>query len=299
VDLADVVDQTHAPGYLLRRAQQAHTQVWTRTVARVTGPQYGVLAAVAGWPRLDQKRAGELASLDKATAAGIVGRLVAGGWLERIADPADGRRRLLDLTVRGRRDLPRITGDARQVQVHLLASLPEHERQPFVDALGRVARLEGSGILEQHTEERVLVMARTPGYLIRRAQQLHTAYWSDTVRDITGPQYAVLAATLRGGVATYAEIGASASLDSSSTRDIVERLMEKGWLEPVDNVLDRRRRPVRATPPAAAAVRLLRDRVLGVQRQLLDPLPAADRDQFIARLRLVAAIDRAAEPSPR
>jgi DNA-binding MarR family transcriptional regulator len=299
VDRADVVDQAHAPGYLLRRAQQAHTEAWTRTVARVTGPQYAVLVAVAGWPRLDQRRAGELASLDKATAAGIVGRLVAGGWLERIADPADGRRRLLDLTVRGRRDLPRITGDALPVQVHLLASLPEHERQPFVDALGRVARLEGSGILEQHTEERVLVMARTPGYLIRRAQQLHTAYWSDTVRDITGPQYAVLAATLRGGVATYAEIGVSASLDSSSTRDIVERLMEKGWLEPVDNVLDRRSRPVRATPPAAAAVRLLRDRVLDVQRQLLDPLPAADRDQFIAWLRLVAAIDRAAEPSPR
>jgi DNA-binding MarR family transcriptional regulator len=162
-----------------------------------------------------------------------------------------------------------------------------------------VARLEGSGILQQRAEERVLVMARTPGYLIRRAQQLYTAYWGDTVRDITGPQYAVLAATLRAGVATYAEIGASASLDSSSTRDIVERLTEKGWLDPVDNVLDRRSRPVRVTAPAAAAVRLLRDRVLDVQRQLLDPLPAADRDQLIAWLRLVAGIDRASEPSPR
>jgi DNA-binding MarR family transcriptional regulator len=299
VALADVVDQAHAPGYLLRRAQQAHTEAWTRTVARVTGPQYAVLVAVAGWPRLDQKRAGELASLDKATAAGIVGRLVVGGWLEHTGDPSDGRRRLLDLTLQGRRDLPQLTADARKVQVHLLASLPEQEREPFVDILGRVARLEGSGILQQRAEERVLVMARTPGYLIRRAQQLYTAYWGDTVRDITGPQYAVLAATLRAGVATYAEIGASASLDSSSTRDIVERLTEKGWLDPVDNVLDRRSRPVRVTAPAAAAVRLLRDRVLDVQRQLLDPLPAADRDQLIAWLRLVAGIDRASEPSPR
>jgi MarR family transcriptional regulator, lower aerobic nicotinate degradation pathway regulator len=299
VGLQDVVDQTHAPGYLLRRAQQAHTEAWTRTVARVTGPQYSVLVAVAGWPGLDQTRAGELASLDKATAAGIVGRLVVGGWLEHVADPADGRRRLLDLTLQGRRDLPQLTADARKVQVHLLASLPEREREPFVDILGRVARLEGSCILQQRAEERVLVMARTPGYLIRRAQQLHTAYWGDKVRDITGPQYAVLAATLRAGVATYAEIGAGASLDSSSTRDIVERLTEKGWLEPVDNMHDRRSRPVRATAPAAAAMRLLRDRVLDVQRQLLDPLPAADRDQLIAWLRLVAGIDQASQPSPR
>ncbi len=291
--LEHVVDQMEAPGYLLRRAQQVHTEAWTRTVALVTGPQYAVLVAVAGWPGLDQRRAGELASLDKATTAGIVGRLTAGGWLEHTGDPADGRRRLLHLTLPGQQALPQVTAHARRVQEQLLASLPEHERQRFVDLLAGVARLEGSGILEQRAEERALVMARTPGYLIRRAQQLHTAYWGDRVSEITGPQYAVLVAALRAGVATYAEIGASASLDSSSTRDIVERLIDKGWLVQVDNAHDRRSRPVRATPATAAAVRLLRDRVLDVQRELLDPLAAADREQFIAWLCLVAGIDRA------
>jgi DNA-binding MarR family transcriptional regulator len=296
VGLEDVVDQMEAPGHLLRRAQQVHTEAWTRTVASVTGPQYAVLVAVAGWPGLDQKRAGELASLDKSTAAGIVGRLTAGGWLEHTGDPSDGRRRLLHLTLQGQHALPQVTVHARRVQEQLLASLPEHERQRFVDVLAQVARLEGLGVLEQRTEERALVMARTPGYLIRRAQQLHTAYWGDKVKEITGPQYAVLAAALRAGVATYAEIGASASLDSSSTRDIVERLIDRGWLEQADNAHDRRSRPVRATPPAAAAVRLLRDRVLDVQRQLLDPLAAADREPFIAWLRLVAGVDRARTP---
>jgi MarR family transcriptional regulator, lower aerobic nicotinate degradation pathway regulator len=299
VSLEDVVDQTEAPGHLLRRAQQVHTEAWTHTVARVTGPQYAVLVAVAGWPGLDQKRVGELASLDKSTAAGIVSRLTAGGWLEHTGDPSDGRRRLLRLTTPGQHELPQVTVHARRVQEQLLASLPENERERFVDMLAQVARLEGLRILEQRGEEGTLVMARTPGYLIRRAQQLHTAYWADSVGEITGPQYAVLAAALRAGVATYAEIGASASLDSSSTRDIVERLIDQGWLEQADNAHDRRSRPVRATPPAAVAVRLLRDRVLDVQRELLDPLAVADREQFIAWLRLVAGIDRAATPWPR
>jgi DNA-binding MarR family transcriptional regulator len=298
VGLEDVVDQTGAPGHLLRRAQQVHTEAWTRTVVRITGPQYAILIAVAAWPGLDQKRAGELASLDKSTTAGIVSRLTAGGWLEHAGDPADGRRRLLHLTPPGQRELPQVTALARRVQEQLLASLPEHEHERFVDVLAQVARLEGLGILEQGAEAGTLVMARTPGYLIRRAQQLHTAYWGEKVREITGPQYAVLAAALRAGVATYAEIGASASLDSSSTRDIVERLIDRGWLEPADNAHDRRSRPVRATPPAAVAVRLLRDRVLDVQRRLLDPLAVADREQFIAWLRLVAGVDRAPTPSP-
>jgi DNA-binding MarR family transcriptional regulator len=298
VSLEDVVDQTEAPGHLLRRAQQVHTEAWTHTVVRVTGPQYAVLVAVAGWPGLDQKRVGELASLDKSTAAGIVSRLTAGGWLEHTADPSDGRRRLLRLTTPGQHELPQVTVHARRVQEQLLASLPENERERFVDMLAQVARLEGLGILEQGAEPGTLVMARTPGYLIRRAQQLHTAYWGENVREITGPQYAVLAAALRAGVATYVEIGANASLDSSSTRDIVERLIDRGWLEQADNARDRRSRPVRATPPAAVAVRLLRDRVLDVQRRLLDPLAVADREQFIAWLRLVAGIDRAPTPSP-
>lgn len=257
----------------------------------VTGPQYAVLVTVAGWPGLDQKRAGELASLDKSTAAGIVRRLVAGGWLDRIHDPGDRRRRLLELTPKGCDRLPRLTTAARGVQAQLLAPLPEDEWDDFLDALGAVARLQESDIGEQRIDDRALVMARTPGYLIRRAQQLHTAYWNELVRDVTGPQYAVLAEVLTAGVATHAEIGARASLDSSSTREIVGRLIDKRWLEPVENPLDRRSRPVRATVPATTALRLLREPVLEIQRQVLEPLTPSDQDRFITWMRLVAGVD--------
>jgi len=296
VSESGVVDHLSAPGHLLRRAQQVHTEAWSRLVADVTGPQYAVLVAVAGWPGLDQKRAGELASLDKSTAAGIVTRLVAGGWLNRVQDPSDRRRRLLELSPKGRDALPAITTSARAVQNELLAPLLDGERDDFLEVLGRVARLGETDIAEQGTEHRTLVMARTPGYLIRRAQQLHTAYWNERVRDVTGPQYAVLAAVLADGVATHAEIGLRASLDSSSTREIVGRLIDSGWLEPVENARDRRSRPVRVTAPATTAIRLLREPVLDVQRHVLAPLEAADRVRFISWMRRVAGVD-AGSPS--
>jgi DNA-binding MarR family transcriptional regulator len=286
-----VVDHLSAPGHLLRRAQQVHTEAWSRLVADVTGPQYAVLVAVAGWPGLDQKRAGELASLDKSTAASIVTRLVTGGWLNRVQDPSDRRRRLLELSPKGSDALAGITASARAVQKELLAPLPEGERDDFLDALGRVARLAEADIAEQGTEHRTLVMARTPGHLIRRAQQLHTAYWNERVRDLTGPQYAVLAAVLADGVATHAEIGLRASLDSSSTREIVGRLIDSGWLEPVENARDRRSRPVHVTAPATTAIRLLRERVLDVQRHVLAPLEADDQVRFINWMRRVAGVD--------
>jgi len=286
-----VVDNLSAPGHLLRRAQQVHTEAWSRLVVEVTGPQYAVLVTVAGWEGLDQKRAGELASLDKSTTAAIVTRLVAGGWLERVHDPADRRRRLLELTGKGRAGLPALTSAARRVQAELLAPLDEGERDDFLDVLGKVARLEESDIGGQKIEERALVMARTPGYLIRRAQQLHTAYWNEQVRDVTGPQYAVLGAVLRAGVATHAEIGSRTSLDSSTTREIVGRLVDNGWLEPVENARDRRSRPVRVSAPAATAVRLLREPVLKVQRRLLEPLTPQDRNRFITWMRLVSGVD--------
>src|SRR5699024_9533469 len=187
----------------------------------------------------------------------------------------------------GRASLPALTTSARLVQEELLAPLEEGERDNFLDLLGRVARLQDSDIGGQRIEERALVMARTPGYLIRRAQQLHTAYWNERVQDVTGPQYAVLAEVLTAGVATHSEVGSRASLDSSSTRDIVARLVDRGWLEPVENARVRRSRPVRVPAPAATAVRLLRGPVLEVQRHVLDPLTQQDQHRFITWMRLI------------
>jgi len=270
-----------------------HTECWGRLVEGVTGPQYAVLVAVAGWPGLEQKRIGELASLDKATAAGIVGRLVEAGLIKRVADPSDGRRRLLLLTAPARRRLPSLTAAADEVQRVLLTPLTQPLRDMFVYLLGRVARVDESDVFGQRPDPAVLTMARAPGYLIRRAQQLHTSYWAEHVSDLTSPQYAVLTATIGIGVATNAEIGDLVSLDSSTTGSIVKRLIAQGWLEPVEGPHDRRSRPVRVTRPARTALRLLQSPVSEVQQRLLAPLAPGERESFIDQLSAVARVGSA------
>jgi DNA-binding MarR family transcriptional regulator len=290
-----VVDPLQAPGHLLRRAQQVHTEAWTRLVARVTGPQYAVLVAVAGWPGVDQKTAGELASLDKSTAAAIIGRLATGNWLERVQDGTDRRRRRLRLTAQAVHALPSLTSSARTVQDALLTGIADGEREDFIDALAHVARIRGSGTEAQSSSGDVLMMARTPGYLIRRAQQFHAAAWNERVPDLTGPQYAVISATVTAGVATHTEIGAAASLDSSSTREVVGRLLQRGWLLAVENVHDRRSRPVRVSAPALAVIRSLKGAVGDVQDQLLAPLAPPERERFMSCLRLIVDLAPARE----
>ncbi|WP_193241326.1 MarR family winged helix-turn-helix transcriptional regulator [Streptomyces phaeolivaceus] len=289
---APVVPPESAPGHLLRRAQQVHTELWGARVDGLTGPQYATLVAVAGWDDVDQRRAGQLASLDKSTVADVVRRLADKGWVDRIRDPHDGRRRLLTLTDGSAERLAEVTEAARSVQRDILGPLPASDRQEFTERLGRVARIEEADVAGQRHEDGVLLMRAAPGYLIRRAQQVHTTLWSATVPDVTGPQYAVLAALARLGTADQSRIGEAASLDSSSTADIVARLGAQGWVAKETSAEDRRRARVRLTAPARSALRSLTGPVEAVQSALLGPLGPEERAVFIGHLHEVACTGR-------
>jgi DNA-binding MarR family transcriptional regulator len=282
-----------SPGSLLRRAQQVHTELWSERVRDVTGPQYAVLVAVAAWADVDQRRAGTLASLDKSSIADVVHRLEGKGWLEQVRDPQDGRRRVLTLAPGGRERLPGVTAAAASVQQKLLAPLRPGPAEPFVAALGLVARIADADVAGQDETGALLLMRQAPGYLLRRAQQVHTALWSAAVADVTGPQYAVLASVARLGLADQGQIGAAASLDPSTTAAVVRRLSGEGWL--IKNVAasGRRRAAVRLSAPGTLALSALAGSVAQVQDQLLDPLPARDRGPFLAALQRVASAGHA------
>jgi DNA-binding MarR family transcriptional regulator len=286
-----------APGHLLRRAQQVHTEIWSSTVgADVTGPQYATLVAVAGWPRVDQKMAAELASLDKSTIAGVVARLEKKGWLTRSTHPDDARRRLLVLTDRAHADLPALTDAARKVQRQLLEPLPDERRDYFIELLQVVAFGSRGGVLSPAPIHRtdVLEMASTPGYLIRRAQQVHFAIWNEVFAgELTGPQYAVLAATAGRRSIDQVWIGARASLDSSSVADIVVRLADKGWLRRRRDSDDRRRMLIELTPPAVTAMRHLTRSAALVQQRLLEGLDPTRATDFVEMMQRVARMDEA------
>lgn len=139
-DVPLVLPLTTTPGHLVRRAEQVHGTLWAAHVAdRVTPSQYALLCALAVRPDIDQTAAGEMASLDKSSAADIVARLIRRGWIASTRDPRDRRRKLLALSPVAVDAMAAVTPAVRTVQQELLAPLPPAEQQRLVELLRQVA----------------------------------------------------------------------------------------------------------------------------------------------------------------
>jgi DNA-binding MarR family transcriptional regulator len=124
------------PGFLTRRLYQAYVSAWVRTVdGTLTGPQFAVLVAVNEQPGLDQRSLAQAVSLDTSTMADVARRLETRGLICRVADPTDGRRKLLELTPEGVRVLEDVDRRARALDELLLAGLDESARTEVLTTL--------------------------------------------------------------------------------------------------------------------------------------------------------------------
>lgn len=135
------VEVSTAPGHLLRRAEQVHYALWFKEFGSgVTSPQYAIISTLlhADAP-LDQRTAGEIASLDKSSLADVVRRLESRGWLTRVRDVEDGRRRLLQLSPVALFAVPHVTEGVLRVQEHLVAPLTADGREMLVDGLSAIS----------------------------------------------------------------------------------------------------------------------------------------------------------------
>jgi DNA-binding MarR family transcriptional regulator len=284
-------------GHLLRRAQQVHTALWARAFnGDLTGPQYALLSALTQQAAIDQRTAGRLASLDKSTAADVIARLQRNGWLGRDRDPSDGRRYLLSLTPPARAALQHVTPRAAEVQRQLLEPLSPGDRDWFVAALARVAYGdEPSGSMAGPTPAvpvptaPALSMSTTPGHLIRRSEQLHGLHWARRVGStLTPSQYGVLSALAWNAPIDQGRAGDLASLDKSSTADIIARLIRRGLVAGTPDDHDRRRKLLVLTDHARTVLDEVTPTVAQVQRDLIAPLDAQEAQRFTDLLHVVA-----------
>ena len=283
---------SQSPGQLIRIAQQVHTRLWAEHVgAELTAPQYAALIALALEPGADQRTVGERASLDKATMAEMVGRLVRRGVVLRRRDPADGRRKLLTLSPHGEQVMQSASAGVAVVQSELLVPLSETERSELMMALARMARMENLA-LETMVDARPLLDApRVIGYLIRVAQQVHTRLWTELVSaELTAPQHAVLDALSVEPDIDQRTVGERTSLDKATMAELISRLVRRGLVlrrrDPADG-----RRNLLALAPAGA--RLLEEVAPGVteaQERLLSPLDEIERERTLTLLALIARL---------
>lgn len=85
-------------------------------------------------------------------------------------------------------------------------------------------------------------MYQQPGHLIRRAQQVHNQMWVAQVStEVTSTQFAVLSVIAAHPETDQNTVAREASLDTSTTADVINRLAARGYLQRTKDPRDMRR----------------------------------------------------------
>lgn len=129
---------------LLRQAWYSLNQAFRRRLLPlgITPDQFTVLRTMieAGDAGLTQRELAQAITSDPNTIASLLERMESAGFLERHRDPADGRARRIRLLPSGRQTHQLARNLAVQLQSEILESLPEPEREPFLENLEKVAQ---------------------------------------------------------------------------------------------------------------------------------------------------------------
>lgn len=126
-------------GFLLRQAQQRHTAIFARRMLEdVTPTQWATLAKLHEIGPTSQNLLGRHVAMDAATIKGVVDRLLARGYIEASADPADNRRLTIALTARGRDFVVRALPVAQAITEETLAPLDIGERAALLGLIARI-----------------------------------------------------------------------------------------------------------------------------------------------------------------
>jgi DNA-binding MarR family transcriptional regulator len=116
--------------YLMAKTGSLARQRWAGMLAdlKVSPSQYGVLMALGEAGPLGQQHLAELVGVDPRNAVPIIDSLAEQGLVHREVDPADRRRRVLDLTARGREVVGELASVGAEIERDLLSPLTPAEQ---------------------------------------------------------------------------------------------------------------------------------------------------------------------------
>ena len=127
------------PGFMLRRAHQITVSLFMLhpDAKNITTTQYGVLVILRACEGLDQISLAKKVGLDRSTTGLVVKKLDKSGYLVRIADPKDGRRKIIVLTAKGERKLESLKDVAARAQELALSVFTPAEAKQFLSLLAK------------------------------------------------------------------------------------------------------------------------------------------------------------------
>jgi DNA-binding MarR family transcriptional regulator len=111
--------------------------------------------------------------------------------------------------------------------------------------------------------------------------------WNAEVSDeVTSPQIMILVALARTPGVDQRTLGETVSLDRSTTADIIERLMKRGFLERARDPKDRRRNLLQLTQAGIDLLNTLGPRSEAMNEHLIGVLSSKDQTELVRLLRL-------------
>jgi DNA-binding MarR family transcriptional regulator len=127
------------------------------------------------------------------------------------------------------------------------------------------------------------------GFLMRRANQRHTAIFQDGMAavELTPTQFTALVKVVELGRVTQNHLGRLAAMDPATIQGVVRRLIDRDLVSRTSDPLDRR--TIVLTPTRSGSA-LAAEAVIAARRiteATLDPLTAQERLQLVSLLRKV------------
>jgi DNA-binding MarR family transcriptional regulator len=123
------------------------------------------------------------------------------------------------------------------------------------------------------------------GHLIRRLHQQSTAVFARRTQaagfDLTPVQYAALEAIYENPGADQKFVAQAIGYDRATIGGVIERLEKKGWVRRLISEQDRRARELSLTAKGNSVRLALQPIVRDLQKDILQPLSAADQERLI------------------
>jgi DNA-binding MarR family transcriptional regulator len=125
------------------------------------------------------------------------------------------------------------------------------------------------------------------GFLLRRAQQRHTAIFQELIAppDLTPTQFTALLKAVELGRVTQNHLGRLAAMDPATIQGVVRRLLARGLLRRTHDPADRRTAVLVPTEAGLAAIGPAVASARRITEATLAPLSAGERHRFLSLLR--------------
>jgi DNA-binding MarR family transcriptional regulator len=130
-----------------------------------------------------------------------------------------------------------------------------------------------------------------PGHLLRRNHQRSVDIFTRLVGDdVTRQQIGTLFALHRKPGASQRDLVDATGIDKSTLKEMLGRLVERGWVRRERDANDSRAWTMQLTPRGLDLLIERIDKVEAAQREILSPLTARDRVIFMRYLRKLAGL---------